>query len=480
MKSLRHVTTTLAVSLVCVATAPAVWAVPEFVNGLALDGALLDRSSGTDANNGRVGYFSDLYYDTKKQDWYGLSDRGPGGGSLDYQTRVQRFRVKVDMKTGAISGFKIRETIVFKDESGNPLNGLAPSPTNVLGNAFDPEGFVIGPNNRHFYVSDEYGPSLYEFDKKGKRVRSFVTPANLIPRDAAGMPNFASNDGNTTGKRTNRGFEGLAISPDGSYVYAMLQSAMLNEGGSNGVCNRIVKFSTWSGTAVAQYAYQMEDSSQGRGISALFAINDHEFLVLERNNRGIGVGAEFSPPNKKVFRIDITGAADVSEVSFAPTACPDGTVTKDPVPFLDLAADTLPELGNKVPEKWEGLAIGPRLKDGSYVMVTGTDNDYSVTQNASNVQFDVYFRVSDADPYATSIFCPLGQQENCFFHDTDGNPTTSASPTSEYKLLTGVLHAYKVSEADLGDFIRPGSHGGHDDADDRDDDEEQDDNDQDS
>ena len=136
MRSLSSVMTIVGMSLICAATAPAVLAAPEFVNGLALDGALLDRSGGTDANNGRVGYFSDLYYDAKKKDWYGLSDRGPGGGSLDYQTRVQRFRLKVDRKTGAISGFKIRETIIFKDEFGNPMNGLAPSPTNVLGQAF--------------------------------------------------------------------------------------------------------------------------------------------------------------------------------------------------------------------------------------------------------------------------------------------------------------------------------------------------------
>ena len=477
MKSLSFVTTVMTLGVICAATAPTVQAAPEFVNGLALDGALLDRSGGTDANTGRVGYFSDLYYDAKKKDWYGLSDRGPGGGSLDYQTRVQRFRLKVDQQTGAISDFKIRETIIFKDEFGNPMNGLAPSPTNVLGQAFDPEGFVIGPHNRHFYVSDEYGPSLYEFDKKGKRVRSFVTPTNLVPRDAAGMPNFASDIGNSKGKRTNRGFEGLAISPDGEYVYAMLQSAMLDEGGGSGLCNRIVKFSTATGTALAQYAYQMEGSSQGRGISALFAVNDHEFLVLERNNRGIGVGAELSPPNKKVFRIDLTGAADVSAVAFAPSACPTGKVTKNPVPFLDLAADTLPELGNKVPEKWEGLAIGPRLKDGSYVLVMGTDNDYSVTQNATSQQFDVYFRMSDADPYVGSIQCPLGLTTGCFTTAdvADGviNELIELPNDGSYKLLPGVLHAYKVSAADLGDFIRPGHHHHRDGGDDQEDDDKE-------
>jgi len=78
-------------------------------------------------------------------------------------------------------------------------------------------------------VSDEYGPSLYEFSRRGELVRAFATPANLIPRDAVtGVPNFAADPTtNPAGKRTNRGFEGLAVSPDGQYAYAMLQSAML-------------------------------------------------------------------------------------------------------------------------------------------------------------------------------------------------------------------------------------------------------------
>ncbi|MBX3329755.1 MAG: hypothetical protein KF722_05090 [Nitrospira sp.] len=70
--------------------------------------------------------------------------------------------------------------------------------------------------------------------------------------------------------------------------------------------------------------------------------------MLERNNRGLGVGAELSPPNKKLYRIDITGVTDFSPPAapFAAANCPAGKVTKNPVPFLDLAADTLPEFGN--------------------------------------------------------------------------------------------------------------------------------------
>lgn len=32
----------------------------------------------------------------------------------------------------------------------------------------------------------------------------------------------------------------------------------------------------------------------------------------------------------------------------------------------------------------------PRLADGSHLMLVGTDNDYSVTQDAGSVQRDVY------------------------------------------------------------------------------------------
>lgn len=423
---------------------------PSFVNGLALDGGMLDLSGGTTVNNGRVGYFSDIYYDTNRNEWWGLSDRGPGGGTLSYDTRVQRFTLDINQNTGAISNFQIAQTVIFKNGSSS-LNGIAPNPTNVLGNAMDPEGFVINPKNGNFLVSDEYGPSVREFDRNGNLLRTFNTPANLIPRNAAsGVANFAGDIGNTAGKRTNRGFEGLAISPDGNYAYAMLQSAMLDEGAGDGKINRIVKFDITTGEAVGQYAYQMKQAKPGQGISALVAINDHEFYVLERNNRGVGVGADFATADKEVYKIDITGATDVSSIDLDSGAAYT-KVAKSGL-ILDLDANTLSALGNKSPEKWEGLAIGPKLADGSFMMLAGTDNDYSVTQNGSGTQFDVYFRFSDADPYKTSIQCPLGSTSGCFL---TSDSATTATLTSDYKLLPGVLHSYKVAAADLAGYTAP-------------------------
>lgn len=429
-------------------------AAPEFVNGLTIPGDTGD-SFGSEANDGRLGFFSDIYYDRNRNEWWGLSDRGPGGGTLDYDVRIQRFTVAIDSLTGAISNFQIEQTLKLKKDN-LPLNGLTPYPTNMLGNAFDPEGIVINPRNGNLLISDEYGPSLYEIDRtSGEVVKTYITPPNLIPRNAeTGVANYASDAENTAGKRTNRGFEGLAISPNGQFAYAMLQSAMLDEGGSNGTINRIVKFNTVTGQALAQYAYQMDSASQGRGISALVALNHHQFLVLERNNRGIGVGATLKTADKRVYQIDLDGATDVTQINLGDANPATYTkVSKSPL-FLDLDANTLAELGNKSPEKWEGLAIGPQLSDGSYLLLAGTDNDYSVTQNGSNTQFDVYFRFSDEDPNASSIQCPLGSTLDCFLTFDE----SAAILTEDYDLIPGVLYAYKVPAEDLKKYKTPSFH----------------------
>ena len=113
-----------------VALASTAQASTVFINGLAIPGATGD-AFGTSLNNGRLGMFSDIYYDQARNEWWGLSERGPGGGTLSYDTRVQRFTLNVNPITGAISNFAVAETVKFTS-GGLPLNGMAPDPTDVL------------------------------------------------------------------------------------------------------------------------------------------------------------------------------------------------------------------------------------------------------------------------------------------------------------------------------------------------------------
>ena len=77
-----------------------------------------------------------------------------------------------------------------------------------------------------------------------------------------------------------------------------------------------------------------------------------------------------------------------------------------------------------------------------------------MTQNASGIQFDVYFRFSDANPFVTSIQCPIGATTGCF-STADLAADGDVDTVFGYSLLPGVLHAYRVSATDLGDYIVP-------------------------
>ncbi len=351
--------------------------------------------------------------------FYGITDRGPGGGTIAYNPRAHRFTLDIDPGTGAISNFSLKQTLVFRDPAGTRLNGLNPTALNgspaTLGNSFDSEGIAVGRDGRLF-VSDEYGPAIVETNAGGKIVRHFTTPDNLLPR-VNGVLNFA--DATTTGRQDNRGFEGIAIAPDGKTLFAVVQDPLQQEGvGSNPGRRsrnvRVVRFDIATGAATGQFVYQLDTlatinegaavadqfgaTSQGRniGLSGITALNDHQFLVIERDNRGAGIGTSaLTPLIKSVKLIDITGATDVSTISLAGTndALPSGVVPVGKSSFIDVLA-ALRAAGQVVPEKIEGLAIGPSLDlDGDGIFddlsfVLATDNDFSVTQNGSNVQFD--------------------------------------------------------------------------------------------
>ena len=92
---MRSIRLTLYVTLFLISVSTTATAQVAFVNGLVIPGATLDATGLPGANQGRFGAFSDIYYDPIRHEWWALSDRGPGGGLLDYGTRLQRFDIVV-------------------------------------------------------------------------------------------------------------------------------------------------------------------------------------------------------------------------------------------------------------------------------------------------------------------------------------------------------------------------------------------------
>lgn len=429
-------------SLVMLAAGPAA-ATISFRGALAVPGDAGDLSGFAPGPNGnRVSFGSDMIFDQRSRTFYGTGDRGPGGGSLSYAPRLQGFTVDI-AANGAVSNFAITKTVVYRRPDGTTFNGLNPTLLNgssaVLGNSFDPEG-VVRLNNGQFLVADEYGPSIYRFSRDGRFLGAFTQPANLLPK-AGTTPNFT--DGRsiiTSGRQDNRGYEGLTISPDGRTAWGILQAPLVNEGaGSDGRRSRnlrIVQFDVATGQSTGQFIYQLEAladinsripgsasdfgaTAQGRniGVSSITWIGDGRFLVIERDNRGEGpdnlVAAgslEALPPagTKRVYVIDLNGATDVAALSLAGTnTLPSGVTPVAKLLFLDVQG-ALSAAGEVISEKLEGLAIGPRLPDGGFALFLATDNDFSVTQNASGVQFDVCYGGGGVAQVALGDACPAG------------------------------------------------------------------------
>jgi hypothetical protein len=120
-------------------------------------------------------------------------------------------------------------------------------------------------------------------------------------------------------------------------------------------------------------------------VSEIVAINDHEFLVDERDGKGLGDGS--AAAIKQLFKIDLAGATDISGVTSMTSATPAVSKTL----FLDIRAalNLNGIVDTQIPSKIEGLAFGQDLADGRHTLWITNDNDFDAA-NAGDNKFYVF------------------------------------------------------------------------------------------
>jgi hypothetical protein len=268
--------------------------------------------------------------------------------------------------------------------------------TNPNDARFDSESIRVSNDRRHVYISDEYGPYVYEFDRlTGERSRVFTLPKKFAISHLSAM-GAVEISGNTTGRVTNKGMEGLAITPDGRTLVGAMQSPLAQDGGDvKGGVTRIVTIDIKTG-ATREYAYQL-DTATKTTISDILAVNDHEFLVDERDSKGradtVGSKAGF----KKLYLVDLQFAHDVSNVTgFTGTAsAPVANIAPFAVTktlFLDIVGALTAAPANldptQIPAKLEGITFGPDFTADDpathravtrHTLFLGNDNDFLAT-----------------------------------------------------------------------------------------------------
>ncbi|OBJ50578.1 esterase-like activity of phytase family protein [Mycobacterium sp. 1423905.2] len=251
---------------------------------------------------------------------YGLTDRGP---NVDGRTPNEKVLPVPDFhpqiaKLKLVDGVAtVERTITLHGPDGSPLVGLV-EPRGGTGEALvdlngtplppsdygvDPEGLVARPDGT-FWIADEYGPYIIHFDANGQELERLSPFDGTLPRELSlRLPN--------------RGLEGLTITPDGTTLVGIMQSALQTPGLTGPATNvpvvRIVTINLLNRDNVHEYLYPLANPQESNvAVSDITALNATTFLVDERDNKFAPAG------NKKVYLADVSLATDVGPRSTVP------------------------------------------------------------------------------------------------------------------------------------------------------------------
>ena len=403
--------TTLIISFLALTSISASAQDVRFIGTGYLDGKSTDKSGlpatlledGVSPMNGLNGIGSGMTYTGYQNRFVLLPDRGPnkveykGGAEVDFTTsyanRIQTFDIKVVQDAGRPTGWRIDlahvGTTLLKTASGEQYIGISTAFANdgKPNRRLDSEGIGIAPDGT-IWISDEYGPHILQFDQTGKQMGRLSAPAGF--EIATPGPNLKTEmQNNKVGRATNRGAEGLTITPGGRNLAIAMQSPLIQDGGQKGLNSRIVIYDLQNKTAAPrQFIYPFDDTKMG--ISEILAVDETRFLV---NERDAAVGAN---GRKLLYLVDINQSDKPTELTAAgyvgataktlpESGQPEGVVALKKTLFADIGKmlnkaqeDGKGAFANArgLPDKIEGYAWGPDLPNGDHLLLACNDNDF--------------------------------------------------------------------------------------------------------
>jgi len=369
-------------------------------------------------------------------------------GTVDYFGRLHRFEMTLQPFYGESTPDQNQMVLTYKTSNRfhdkQLTTGLDPTAVRAAGNGYP--ALPVGPNGRvavddetivypgdgTMWVSDEYGPYVYHYTASGKLLSVIRPPEAFIPKRGS-VDDFSANSppagvvynppkGNpTSGRQNNQGFEGMAISPDHTKLFVLLQSALIQDTNATSAATirttrrntRLLAYDITQPVPalVGEYVVQLPQfgASLTAAQSEMLALNDHQFLVLARDS-GAGFSlASDTPVYRSIDLIDIADpahpATNIANTMYdlpANPVSPNGVLAPSitPVvyqPFIDINDNTqlnrfglhngAPNDSNNLYEKWEALVVVPafdKANPDDYFLVVGSDNDF-ITQDGHMV-----------------------------------------------------------------------------------------------
>lgn len=247
-----------------------------------------------------------------------------------------------------------------------------------------PGGDLLLVNERNAGRPLQSAPGLHRFTANGLHRRSLELPARLAP-------------GPGTGVRLNAALESVAMTPDGARAFIAVEQPLVQDDEAatlaRGGASRLFEYvRAGDGYVPArEFALPLDpvphpgDIVPRRadiGIVALTALADGSLLMLERSFvAGTRDGARASRNDVLLSRLTLERADDVAGVETLA-----GSLAR-PVEKQRLAS--LRDFGAELPawlatlDNFEGMALGPRLPDGSATLVLVSDDNFNPSQRTA-------------------------------------------------------------------------------------------------
>lgn len=375
---------------------------------------------------------------------YTLPDRGYNvAGLIAYPARIQQMGLTFTpdytannvLQTQMVLSFQRTISIIdFAGQTTTAVDAIGDTTLQGYSNVataggkftLDGEGLAIRADGS-FYVSDEYGATVYHVSKAGQMLGLITPPQAILPKFSVTTTGYPTANASTQtgGRRDNQGMEAVDLTPDGRYLVTMLQSSTRQDNISTSnsadrlytrlMVYDVSKTATPTST-IGHYLVELPTFDRdGTGGSAdraaaqseLVALSPTTFLVLTRDGNGNGSADNARPiVFKTVSLVTTNGATNLSGTQYETgyTAASNGLaggtlggiIAAQAVPFVNLLNPTQlarfgidlnvaaegganPISANSLGEKWEALTIVPVLDAAApndYFLMVGNDNDF--------------------------------------------------------------------------------------------------------
>jgi uncharacterized protein YjiK len=279
--------------------------------------------------------------------------------------------------------------------------------------SFDAEAVHLFEDGSGF-VSDEYGTYIARFNAAKEITGITQLPESARPHSPVGTLNFKSTITPNNGRRQNQGLEGMSVTPDGTRLFAVMQSALVQDTGTGAQGRNNTRLFVYdvAGTnretpvLIGEYVVKLPQIDSNGGTPALnataaqseiVALNGTAFLMLPRDGNGLGTGSANPIVFKSVQLVDFASATNIlgtydaegnaittsgnlkPGINAAAAAEVINMLNPTDLAKFGLNTNTATPDNNTLNEKMEGMALVPDLstpQGNDFFLFLANDNDF--------------------------------------------------------------------------------------------------------